>query len=72
MSEHETTLYAKFLFDDYSVDGLIKAIKQFNSLIIDSNDCVKQAEKFSKERFKKEFLELVEKTMSSNYREITN
>ncbi|MDO8621076.1 MAG: glycosyltransferase [Candidatus Levybacteria bacterium] len=47
------------LFDDLSVDGLIKAIKQFNNLEIDPEDCIKQAEKFSKERFKKEIKEFV-------------
>lgn len=39
------------LFNDLSVDGLIKAIKQFENLVIDTKDCLKQAEKFSKERF---------------------
>lgn len=42
------------LFDDLSVDGLISAIKQFESLKINSQDCIEQAQKFSKERFKKE------------------
>ena len=51
------------LFDDYSVNGLVSAIKRFNDLnhLIKSEDCVKQAQKFSKERFKKEILEFVEK-----------
>lgn len=47
------------LFNDLSVDGLIKAIKQFENLVIDSKDCLKQAEKFSKERFKKEIKDFV-------------
>lgn len=49
------------LFDDYSVDGLISAIKQFNSLTIKQKDCIDQAQKFSKERFKKEIAEFVER-----------
>ncbi len=54
------------LFDDLSADGLIKAIKQFNNLIIDPKDCIKQAEKFSKERFKHaitETLRRIQKTL---------
>lgn len=49
------------LFDDYSVDGLINAIKKFEKSNIKEEDCLKQAEKFSKERFKKEIKEFVEK-----------
>lgn len=58
----ETVLSGKtgLLFDDYSVDGLIKAIKQFNNLAINPKDCIEQAEKFSKERFKKEIKLFVE------------
>ncbi|MBF8249629.1 MAG: glycosyl transferase group 1 [Candidatus Levybacteria bacterium] len=57
----ETVLQGRtgVLFDDYSVDGLIKAIKQFNNLTINSNDCVTQAQKFSKERFVKEIRDFV-------------
>jgi len=47
------------LFDDYSADGLIKAIKQLEKMDIKPEDCIKQAEKFSKERFKKEILDFV-------------
>lgn len=49
------------LFNDYSVDGLIEAIKKFESLMFDTRDCIEQAEKFSKERFKKEIKGFVEK-----------
>ncbi len=57
----ETVLDKKtgLLFDDLSVDGLISAIKQFNKLKISSKDCIEQAQKFSKERFKKEILDFV-------------
>ncbi len=48
-------------FDELSVESLSKAIKQFNSSKINSEDCMTQAQKFSKERFKKEIKEFVEK-----------
>ena len=47
------------LFDDYSVDGLISAIKQFNNLTINPQDCITQAQKFGKERFKREIINFV-------------
>jgi glycosyltransferase involved in cell wall biosynthesis len=57
----ETVLDKKtgLLFDDYSVGGLIKAIKEFGSLKLDPKDCIEQAQKFSKERFKKEILDFM-------------
>jgi glycosyltransferase involved in cell wall biosynthesis len=47
------------LFNNYSVDGLIAAIKKFESAKFSSKDCIVQAEKFSKERFKKEIQDFV-------------
>lgn len=47
------------LFDDYSTDGLIAAIKRFEKSKFDSSEIQKYAEKFSKERFKREILEFV-------------
>ena len=47
------------LFNDYSKEGLILAIKTFEEMNIRSEDCIHQAEKFSKERFKKEITEYV-------------
>ena len=57
----ETVLQKKtgLLFDDYSVDGLTLAIKKFENIKINAKDCVEQAQKFSKERFKKEIREFV-------------
>jgi glycosyltransferase involved in cell wall biosynthesis len=49
------------LFNSYSVDGLITAIKRFEGLKLSSKDCIEQAQKFSKERFKKEITEFVKK-----------
>ena len=59
----ETVINGKtgVLFDDYSSNGLIEAIKSFEKTKIDSNDCIEQAQKFSKERFKKEIKEVIEK-----------
>lgn len=49
------------LFDDPSVDGLVKAIKQFEKIQKDwKNDCIAQAEKFSKQRFQRELRRFVE------------
>lgn len=42
------------LFDDYSKEGLISAIKKFEQMNIKSEDCIHQAQKFSKEKFKAE------------------
>jgi glycosyltransferase involved in cell wall biosynthesis len=47
-------------FDKPTTESLIKAIERFNNLTIDPDDCRKQAAKFSKERFQKEFRQLVE------------
>jgi len=57
----ETVLQGKtgLLFDEYSVDGLIKAVKQFEEMNVNPEDCIEQAEKFSKERFKREILNFV-------------
>lgn len=41
-------------FNESTVESLIAAIKRFESTKIDPKDCIKQAEKFSSERFKKE------------------
>jgi len=51
------------LFDGYSVDGLIAAVKKFESLKFDVKDCIAQAEKFSKERFKREIENFVKSKM---------
>ena len=47
-------------FDELTTESLSKAIKQFNNLTINASDCIAQAQKFSKERFKKEIKEFVE------------
>ncbi|OGC92466.1 hypothetical protein A3D85_02975 [Candidatus Amesbacteria bacterium RIFCSPHIGHO2_02_FULL_47_9] len=51
------------LFDDYSVEGLGKAMKDFNKLKWNETEIKKWAGRFSEERFKKEMLQLVERSM---------
>ncbi len=48
-------------FDDYSASGLWQAMKQLEKIKIKPQDCLTQAQKFSKERFKKQIKEFVEK-----------
>lgn len=48
-------------FEDYSVGGLVKAIKKLDKMSIKAEDCINQAKKFSKERFKKEIENFVNK-----------
>ncbi len=48
-------------FKEQSAESLILAIKRFETLKIKAEDCKKQAEKFSKERFKKEIKAFIEK-----------
>lgn len=48
-------------FDELTIESLSKTIKQFSNLTIKPEDCILQARKFSKERFKKEIKEFVER-----------
>jgi len=59
----ETVIDGKtgILFNDYSVEGLITAIKKFESVKLNPKDCIEQSQKFSKERFEKEIKEFIEK-----------
>lgn len=52
----ETVIEGKtgVFFKESNADSLIDAIKKFEKIKINPNACIKQAEKFSKERFKKE------------------
>ena len=58
--DKETVIHDKtgILFDDYSPAGLWQAIKKFETIKIKSSDCLAQAKKFSKERFKREIKNL--------------
>lgn len=59
----ETVIDGKtgILFNNYSVEGLVSAIKKFEGLKFNSKDCIENAQKFSKERFKKEIKEFISK-----------
>lgn len=46
-------------FDEPTVGSLTKAIKKLEKMNIKSEDCIRQAKKFSKERFKREIKEFV-------------
>lgn len=48
-------------FDEPTVASLIDAMKRCNNVTMLAKDCIAQAKKFSKERFKKELGEFVEK-----------
>jgi glycosyltransferase involved in cell wall biosynthesis len=47
------------LFKEQSTDSLVEALEKFEKMEINSKECRDQAEKFSKERFQDELLELV-------------
>jgi glycosyltransferase involved in cell wall biosynthesis len=46
-------------FDELSKKAVVNAIKKFEQLSFDQKDCIAQAKKFSKERFKKEMLQFI-------------
>lgn len=48
-------------FEKADVESLVKVLKDFDYKKFKSEDCIKQAEKFSKEEFKKKFLQLIAK-----------
>lgn len=50
-------------FNSLTVPSLGKAIEKFEKTIIDPKACIQQAEKFSKERFKKEIKSFVDKVI---------
>ncbi|MDP3955579.1 MAG: hypothetical protein Q8Q15_04445, partial [bacterium] len=47
-------------FDEYSPEGLTRVLRDFKGEKFKSDDCRKQAEKFDKNRFKKEMVKFVE------------
>lgn len=57
----ETVINGKtgVLFDELTPTAIIKAIKQLEKLSIDPKDCIDQASKFSKERFKREMINYI-------------
>ena len=57
VEENKTGMF----FDDLTAKGLGKAIERFNKMKWDMKVIQKNAERFSKERFKKQMVELVGK-----------
>jgi glycosyltransferase involved in cell wall biosynthesis len=49
------------LFDELTTDGLIQAIERFETLSFDADKIKTHAQKFSKERFQKQIMDLIEK-----------
>ena len=49
------------LFGEPTAENLLAAIKRFEKLKINAKDCITQAQKFNKERFKKELKSFVDK-----------
>lgn len=57
----ETVIEGKtgLFFDERTPESLILAVKKFEKMNFNSRDCIVQAKKFSKERFKKQMLQFV-------------
>ena len=54
------------LFDQYSVSGLLSAMKRFENTKFDSSQIQNHAQKFSKERFKREIEDFVKSKIKPN------
>lgn len=54
-------------FDKLTVDSLKKAIEQLNNRAIEPLDCINQAKKFSKERFKREIKNFITQKLKLHY-----
>ncbi len=54
------------LFNELSVDGLVKALKRFEHTNVYPADCIKQAKKFSKEVFGKDLREFIIKKINAD------
>lgn len=52
-------------FDESTVESLSATIKKFNRMKFKSEDCIKQSQKFSKDRFKKQMKSFVSSKLSS-------
>ena len=48
-------------FNERTPESLVEAVKKFEKMKLNPKDCIVQAKKFSKERFKKDILEFVNK-----------
>lgn len=52
-------------FDELTADGIVKSIKLLNQKLIKSENCVKNARRFSKKRFKREILHFVKSKLQN-------
>ena len=59
-------------FSERSVDSLVEAIKKFEKTKINPLDCIKQAQKFSKERFKKEMYDFIKLKLREKISYVSN
>lgn len=50
-------------FSPQTAEALMKVLQRFGAWAFDPNECIMQAEKFGKRRFKKEFREMVERLL---------
>ena len=55
------------LFTDQNSDSLAQAVQNFNSKDFDSKEIRAQAENFSKDRFKREMKDLLEKEIADYF-----
>jgi len=64
----ETVINGKtgILFNKLTVDDAIEAIKQLDRIKIKREDCITQAERFGKERFKREMMGFIEQITKNN------
>lgn len=56
-------------FSQLNIESLLGAVERLESLLLSPADCRKQAEKFSKDRFKKKIAQLVGEIRRQEYRE---
>lgn len=51
-------------FENYNIKSLNQALEKFEKLTFDANDCIKQSQKFSEDRFRKNFIAEIKKLIS--------
>lgn len=68
----ETVIEGKtgIFFYPQTTYALIEAFKKFNEMTFNEADCIKQAEKFSKERFKKQFMNEIQKLVQNDKKKL--
>lgn len=51
-------------FENYNIRSLNQAVERFEKITFDANDCIKQSQKFSEDRFRKNFIAEIKKLIS--------